>query len=329
MRWLGFLELVTLAAFVFAAFAVCATTALWPLLWPRLRRWPPERAARAALLAASAPAWVPALGIALCLAPGLLGGVGVGVDHCARHGDHAHLCLRHPALEQGGAAAAFLGLAAFGIGLPFLRGAARLARARQRLAALEGRGSAPLAADVRLLASEAAVSLAVGAIRPHILVSQGLVDALPPAGLDCVLAHERAHARRRDALRALLAHAASWPLPPRLRRELLDALRLAAERACDEAAAAQAGDRLLVAETILAVERLARRPAVAAGTLACAFGESDVAPRVESLLAEPGPALRRRFGFGVAAALALLALGAADPLHHATEHLLRALLALL
>jgi beta-lactamase regulating signal transducer with metallopeptidase domain len=161
------------------------------------------------------------------------------------------------------------------------------------------------------------------------VVSEGLVAALPSAGLACVLAHEREHARRRDALRALLARACSWPHPPRIRRALLDALRLASERACDEAAASRLGDRLLVAETILAVERLARRhEPPAEGVLACAFGESDVAPRVEGLLAEPAPPPRRGVAWAAAAVVAALGLAAAGPLHHATEHLLRALLAL-
>jgi hypothetical protein len=328
-RWLGFLELATLAALGFGALAVCACAALWPLLRPRLRRWHPQRAARVALLMASAPAWAPALGLALCLAPGVLGGVGLGEDHCPHHGGHAHLCLHHPAVAQGGAAAALLGTAAIGSGLALLRGAGRLARARRSLAVLHQHASARLAGDARLLASAAPVSLSVGVLRPRVVVSQGLVDALPPAGLACVLAHERAHVRRRDALRALLASALSWPHPPRVRRALLDELRLASERACDEAAAAQAGDRLLVAETILAVEKLARRRAAGEAALACAFGESDVATRVEALLGDPVPVPRRSLAWAVAAALAALGLAAADPLHHATEHLLRTLLALL
>jgi len=327
MRWLGFLELATLAALLFAALAVCGSLALWPLLRSRLPRWHPRRAARLALLAASAPAWAPVLGVALCLAPGALGTVGLGEDHCPHHGGHAHLCVHHPAVAQGGAAAAVLGTASLGGGLALLGSAGRLARARRAVARLERESSARVAGDVRVLASAAPVSLTLGALRPRVVVSEGLLAALPPAGLACVLAHEREHAHRRDALRALLAHACSWPQPPRLRRALLDALRLASERACDEAAALRVGDRLLVAETILTVEKLARRRRPAPErALSCAFGESDVAARVEALLARPVPAPRRPWA--AAAGLAALALAAADPLHHATEHLLRALLAL-
>jgi hypothetical protein len=321
-RWLGLLELATLAALLFAALAVAASAVLWPWLRRRLRRWHPRRAARAVFLVASAPAWLPALAVALCLAPGLL-----GEDHCPLHAEHAHLCLHHPTVAQGGAAAALLALATLGVGLQLATEARRLARAQRALAGLHGERPAPFASDARLLASEAPVSLAVGALRPRIVISEGLVTALPAPGLACVLAHEREHARRRDALRALFARAASWPHPPRIRRALLAELRLAAERACDEAAAERLGDRLLVAETILSVEKLLRRRS-AAGELACAFGESDVAARVESLLAEPGLAPRRRPAWVTAAAGAALCIAAAGPFHHATEHLLSRLLAL-
>jgi len=321
-HWLGLLELAALASLVLALLAVAATLALWPWLRRRLRRWHPRRAARAAFLLASAPVLVPALGVALCLLPGFL-----GEDHCPRHAEHAHLCLHHPSAAQGGLVAGLLGLAALGAGRQLVAGARRLARAERAVAGLGGGKPAPFASDARLLASAAPISLTLGALRPRIVISEGLVAALPADGLDCVLAHEREHARRRDALRALLARAASWPYPPPLRRALLAELRLAAECACDEAAAEAVGDRLLVAETILAVEKLLGRRG-AGGELACAFGESDVAPRVEALLAEPGLAPRRRPAWVTAAASTALAIAAAGPFHHAVEHLLSRLLAL-
>jgi Zn-dependent protease with chaperone function len=321
-RWLGLLELATLASLVLAALSVAATLALWPWLRRRLCHWHPRRAAHAVFLAAAAPILVPALGLALCLLPGFL-----GEDHCPRHFDHAHLCLHHPGAAQGGLAAALLGLAALGIGWKLAAGARELARAERAVAGLGDGGPAPFARDARLLASEAPISLTLGALRPRIVLSEGLVAALPADGLACVLAHEREHVRRRDALWMLLARAASWPHPPRLRRALLAELRLAAERACDEAAAEAVGDRLLVAETILAVEKLLGRRG-AGGALACAFGESDVEPRVEGLLAEPGRAPRRRPVWVTAAASAALAVALAGPFHHAVEHLLSRLLTL-
>lgn len=319
-RWLGFFELAALAALVFAAATSLAVAALWPWLRRALRRWHPTVAAHAALLAACAPLLIPVFALVLCLAPGLL-----GADHCPQHVEHAHLCLHHPALAQGGAALALLAALVATALFQGLRGLERIVRARRALVGLDGLRVASFAADVRLLATETPVSLAVGAFRPHVALSEGLVRALERSELAVVLEHERAHARRRDALRGILARACAWAQLPWLRRALLSELRLAAERACDEAAAQRVGDRLLVAQTILRVEKLARsRPAFA---LACAFGESDVAPRVEGLLAEPGP--RTRGVRAAAAAFVVLGIAAADPLHHATEHVLSFLLALL
>ena len=275
-----------------------------------------------ALLAAVAPSLAAAAGDRALPPARLLGG-----DHCALHGGHAHLCLFHPAAAQGGAAATLLALAAGGLGFALLSGAVALARARRAIAGLAPATRAGLAADVRVVASDAPVSLTLGAWRPRVVISDGLLRRLDAPALAVVLAHERAHARRRDALRTLFAHALSWPHLPRVRRALLAELALATERACDEAAAEQSGDRLLVAETIVEVEKLvAGWPRAGRGALAAAFGGSDVPPRVESLLAEPAPlAGAGRAWLTAAVALATL-LPLAEPLHHATEHLLRALL---
>ena len=325
MRWLGFVELAALAALAFAAALSLVVAALWPALRGALRRHHPAVAARWLLLAAVAPSVLPPLAIALCLLPGLLGG-----DHCTLHGEHAHLCLRHPAAAQGSAAAVLVALTASALALALLSGGVTLARARRRGARLAPVAQTGLAADVRVLATDAPVSITLGAFSPHILVSQGLIRGLGAASLAVVLEHERAHARRRDALRSLLANALSWPHLPRVRRALLAELALASERACDEAAAERSGDRLLVAETILAVEKLVRGwPRAGESALAAAFGGSTVPPRIESLLAEPAPLAGARHAWGMAAIAAATLLPLAEPLHHGTEHLLRALLALL
>jgi hypothetical protein len=321
-RWLGFLELATLAALVFSAAFSLAGAALWPALRGRLAAQHPATAARWLWLAAAAPALLPPLAIALCLLPPLL-----GADHCAQHGEHAHLCLRHPAAAQGVAASALVGLAAGALAFALLRGGARLARAQRGLAGLAAGAAGPLAAGVERLASDAPISCTLGALRPRIVVSDGLVRALCPASLAIVIEHERAHARRRDTLRALLARALSRFHLPGVRRALLAELALASERACDEAAAAHAGDRLLVAETLLSVERLARGwPR--AGALAAPVGESAVPRRIESLLAEPQPRPPRGRTLLYAGAAVATAISLVEPLHHAVEHLLGVLLSL-
>lgn len=95
----------------------------------------------------------------------------------------------------------------------------------------------------------------VGLLRPRILVSKGLMSLLAGNQLAVVLAHERAHALRRDNLRHLAAGIGTWLMPRGTRRQLLADLRLAAEQACDRRAARELGSPRQVAETLLAVRK--------------------------------------------------------------------------
>jgi hypothetical protein len=320
-RWLGFVELATLGALLLAAAVSLASAALWPLLRRGLGRRHPASTARWLWLAAVSPSLAPPLLIALSLLPALL-----GVDHCLAHREHVHLCLAHLAGVQSPALVALALVIATGLGVAFVAGAWNLARAGRALARLVPTARSDLAPDVALLATPRPLSLCLGAWRPRIVVSEGLVRALAPTSLAVVLAHERAHARRRDALRTFAARALSWPHLPRVRRELLAALALASERACDEAAAESSGDRLLVAETILAVERLARGEAPA---LAASFAGGVVPARVEGLLADAAPPVPARRAWLHGAAWAATAIPLLEPLHHGLEHLLGRLLSLL
>jgi hypothetical protein len=86
------------------------------------------------------------------------------------------------------------------------------------------------------------------------------------------------------------------------------------------------GDRLRVAETLLAVERLLAGAAAPAHPALLAVAGSSLPERVRGLLAEPAVERPPRAArWATLGALALLALGA-EPLHHATEHLLEVLL---
>jgi Zn-dependent protease with chaperone function len=327
------LATLALALLAGAGFALATSAALalaWPALRGILRRSHPAAAAGAALAAAVAPAALPLLLLALCFVPGLLGLAGLHADHCTHHPDHPHLCLVHATAQLTGP---LPGLLLLGGGLllgGLARGGVRLARARRALAGLRLGATGGLAPGVRLVESDRPFSvtagLGAGLGGCEIYVSTALARALPPGQLEAVVAHERAHARRRDGLRRALARALSRIHLPGLRRRLLAELELAGERACDEEAGRQLGDRLRVAEAILAVERLLAGAPASAHPALLAFGGSSVAERVGGLLAAP-PARPPRAATRLAAsALLLAALLLADPLHHATEHLLGRLL---
>jgi beta-lactamase regulating signal transducer with metallopeptidase domain len=177
-----------------------------------------------------------------------------------------------------------------------------------------------------VLENDSALCIAAGLLRPRVLVSRGLLDALSPEQRDALFAHERGHTERRDALLRLTAGVLSRVYPHSLRRLLLDDLELAAEQACDEAAARAVGDRLIVADTILAVERASSEMPRELRPLAVAMGQLAIESRVRALLDPPRQrgALRAVYGvlLVVVGALALQA----DPLHHAVESLLSSLL---
>lgn len=127
-----------------------------------------------------------------------------------------------------------------------------------------------------------------GLLRPTVVVSAALIRSLDPVPLEAVLAHEAAHARNRDPLRQVLAHAvarALWIAP---------AARCAAEHRClrlelaaDGRARAHAGPRAL-AEALLALHSTPWPPAVPA----IAGGGTALGARIDALvLGAPPPRL--------------------------------------
>jgi hypothetical protein len=301
---LGFAVLVAMAAALAHRTVAARARALPPSLWARvLVAW------------AAIPVAVATALVGLALWPSLGAVLGLVVDHCPAHAGHVHLCLHHlPARGPGIVGALGLATLAVVAGSALVQGvrstvlAARLARAR----------SFALASGVGVVESSRPFGLTVGWLRPSVLVSTTLFERLTPAQLQIVVAHERAHAGRRDALAVTAARVLSLAHLPSVRRRILADLMLACEQACDEIAARECGDRVLVAETIVAAERAAASdaPSLAAGL---AFGGREVANRVESLLAAPveGATPRLLRWILLAAGTALAA--AAPHVHHWTE----------
>lgn len=316
----------SLLALVVYGAVVLGTTgmvcAVWPWLAGRLQRTAPARRGRIALALAVAPTALPTLVVLLTLLPGLAALVGLGSDHCTRHADHPHLCLVHPMAVGTPAllAAGVVVLAVLGVGairrLRALRSAARSVAWMRRV---PGR---PLEPGVREIASELPFSVTAGFWRPDVLVSTALTSTLTARQLEAVVAHERTHRRRRDPLRRSVAGLLSAPLPGPVRREVLATLDLASEQLCDEEAARAVGDRLLVAEALLAVARLSGSARTAAPAPLTGFADGAVEARVRGLLGPPRPVSGRGV-LGWAAVFALLAWVGADAVHHTVEHLLQ------
>lgn len=311
----------------FAGVTSLAVTLTWRSRGRWLDRMHPRHRAGAALAAAAAPSLVPTLLVLACLEPGLAGLVGRHPDHCLSHADHFHVCVVHATAALHAPVGLVLALVGVAILAVFGRGTRELARTRRYVAALRSGAGPALGPGIRIAASERPFSLATGLVRGEIWVSSALIEALSEDELDAVLMHERAHLERRDPLRRAVAAALSFPLWPSVRRSILSELAVASEQDCDEAAGRNLGDRLRVAEAILAVERLAGATVQSTPPGLPAFGGCAVSRRIASLLeAEPAaPALRAACwaAFILTATAVVLA---ANPLHHATEHWLRLLL---
>ncbi|MCC2605233.1 M56 family metallopeptidase [Planctobacterium marinum] len=96
----------------------------------------------------------------------------------------------------------------------------------------------PTPAAYKVLDSNNPFAWCTGLLQPKIFISRGLFDRLSKDELQLVIAHEQAHARRKDNLRKWLIHWATivWPkgLRSRIRQDLADIT----EQVCDQVAMA-------------------------------------------------------------------------------------------
>ena len=101
--------------------------------------------------------------------------------------------------------------------------------------------------------------LALGFLKPLILLPLGMVNRISPAEVEAVLAHELAHIARRDWLFNLIQalidalfyfHPAVWWISATIRVER--------ENCCDDVAVALTGNRLIYAKTLVRLQDMAR-----------------------------------------------------------------------
>jgi hypothetical protein len=132
----------------------------------------------------------------------------------------------------------------------------------------------------------------------RIVVTQGMLSALPGRERDVLLAHERSHARNSHYLFTSLAGLAAAANP--LLRPLAAEVRYTVERWADEQAATATGDRPLAARAVAhAALATAAAPPGRDGTLSALglIAEEAEAPPA-SRRADPGQAPRTRTGGG-------------------------------
>lgn len=151
-----------------------------------------------------------------------------------------------------------------------------------RAAARAARQLTPVVGDVVLIDADEPAAYTVATPRGPIVVSGAMLAALTAQERRALLAHERSHLRHRHYryLHAVRLASAANPLLA----STADAVARAVERWADEDAAAEVGDRALVARA-LARAGLARAGRIAQGGTAAA--DARVAERARLLLGPP------------------------------------------
>lgn len=203
---------------------------------------------------------------------------------------------------------AWLGVLAAAALMTMVAAMARSSRHRRRaVAGLSG--SEP----VQVLPTPEPIAFAVPGRPGHIVVSQGMLVLLDEREQRALFAHERSHLANRHHRYTATADLAAVAVP--VLRSLADQVRFATERWADEDAAAEVGDRRVVARAI-ARAALGGDGRVTAGALLALNGTGVIA-RVEALAMAPAapPVLHRTVAAGTAAALLTVA-GSTLQLHH-------------
>lgn len=141
----------------------------------------------------------------------------------------------------------------------------------------------------RLLDTAELYSAQVGFWQPELVVSQGLLDQLPPPHLDAVLTHEQSHAAYRDTFwffwLGWVRRLTLWlPQTEALWQELLMLRELRADRR-----AAQQVDPLLLAESLLLVVRAPLMQPEVCAAFSYSVGRDRLNERIDALLAAPEP----------------------------------------
>lgn len=164
---------------------------------------------------------------------------------------------------------------------------------------------------------------ALPGLNGRVVVSTGMLRALPGPERRVLLAHEAAHLRHRHYLYVQVAELSAAANP--LLRPLARSVGSAVERWADEASATAVGDRAVVARAVarasLATQRAGSAKRVdGQARLALRMGEAIALARTRAMLS-PAPRPRRALTLAVAALVLLGAVGAIDTGTH-TEHLL-------
>ncbi len=260
--------------------------------------------------------------LALAVTSALIVHSALGVDHCAVHDHHAHLCLTHGtrwlALPTAVAALSVAGVTVLArglfVGLALVRGRRSIRLLLAASTAVDG---------IRLVSSDRAFCFVAGSA-PAIYVSTRVWSTLSSEQRAALVAHETAHIEHGDLRIRLWME--MWLLfaAPLVGERTRSSWLAASERLCDAHAARESSPEA-VASTMVSLFRLeTTRPA---GSFGLTPSQTELGERVEAVLAAHPLGNRVAMLAGRLALITCVALIAAaaivaEPLHHAFETLL-------
>lgn len=273
-RWL--LSIIELASLWIAVLTIASLlSAICYAAFRRLsRKCRPEASSRLLLAYGVLPPIVAGAVLFVLMHPALSGML--VPPHCHGGACHSHVPVVTVAspggllFVAGGAAVFVLGVLACLFGLH---------GGRRWLRTLTAFSRPPREAHCRVIESPERLAWCCGLVRPTIFVSRGLLESLSPAEVAAVLAHEQAHASRRDNLRSFALYWATMLWPRGAKRRVRLDMSDAAELACDSAAARTGGKDLITS----AIETLQAGYAPRTSVRQAAFGASNAAERVLAL----------------------------------------------
>lgn len=318
------IPILVLAALAFSVLGALLAALIAFALASRIARFEPRVRHRALVLIAVLPVLTASTLMLSALLPAVLSFVVPSLDHCTAHDDvHAHLCLVHSSQASLNLPCVlFMAFVLTYAAVHGLLSLMRVGRALRVVRALAATGERREDLGVIVVEAHAPICVAAGLMRPEILVSRGLIEALGDEERAVVLAHERAHVRRRDALVAAIVRVLRTLHFPFVDRWLAAELSIAAEEICDDEAAGVVGDRLAVASAILRVERLALAPATGLAQVAVGFGTLGLDRRIASLLGPSRTSGTLRVPIACFVVGLLSAVATSPEIHHATESVL-------
>lgn len=225
---------------------------VYPWLRPRLARLDPCLRANLLSFLAALPWLFTMVFVLMAFLPSVMTFSEWVQSHCFPHVMHPHICLCHSNFLSVREAGCILGLLAMAGLFCWVSLGRRINQGGRQIRLLIR--LAEKAAGFNLVSSRSPLALSVGFFRPETLISTAVLEALSSTDLEVVLAHEKAHGERRDALRMLLAEILLVCVPRKI--GILKDLALACEEACDRSAVPVAGSPAVVAAVMLRIHRL-------------------------------------------------------------------------